>query len=221
MEQLKKQLPLSPFREIELYCQLTNQIWFVEAGVAAGGPGGGTVRIMPERRWLERQLANPVQLSFTNAPLDQVVAELSHASGIRFTPEPGLYQAVPLITLNSNNASVRQTLETLSGSARIAFDLKDDSIFLRLAGSPTSAPATPPVGPVRGEPIVARIAVPVSNGLSMDVFIHESDLSPELNELRKRKIAEALEALQRTWNPAAPVPPVPPESHAPASTENK
>jgi len=195
IDQLKKQFPLSPFRALELYCQLTNQIWFVET--PPPNAGGGTVRIMPERRWIERQLARPIQLSFTNTPLEQIVTALSHTSGIRFTPEPGLYQAFPLVTLNSNNASVLQTIEFLSGNSGIAFDIRDDSVHLRLANSPAS-----PVPAARADRIVARIAVPVdTNGLTMDILVYESDLPADLNELRKKKLQASIEALQKMTKP--------------------
>ncbi|MCL2641528.1 MAG: hypothetical protein FWD53_11830 [Phycisphaerales bacterium] len=196
IEQLKKQFPLSPFRALELYCQLTNQIWFVETPPPPI-PGGGTVRIMPERRWVERQLARPIQLSFTNAPLEQIITALSHTSGIRFTPEPGLYQAFPLVTLNSNNASVLQTIEFLSGNSGIAFDIRDDSVHLRLANSPA-----PPAPTARADRIVARIAVPIdNNGLTMDILVYESDLPADLNELRKKKLQTSIEALQKMTKP--------------------
>ncbi len=47
LDEVKKQLPMSVFRGLETYCQLTNQIWFAEsdplAAAAAGGGGGGAV----------------------------------------------------------------------------------------------------------------------------------------------------------------------------------
>jgi hypothetical protein len=217
MEQLKKQLPLSAFRALELYTQLTHQIWFVEAGPLTGS---GSIHIMPLRSWIDRQLQRPIQLAFTSAPLDQVVAELSHLSGIRFTPEPGLYRAVPVVSLAASNCSVMQALETLSGATPIAFDIRDDSILLHLAGN---SPAPAPTSPRVVDSIVGRIAVPVgSSGMSMDVMIHESDLTPEMNEMRKKKIAEALQAMEKAWTPAEttqpatpPVPPVPATAPAP------
>jgi hypothetical protein len=202
MEQLKKQLPLSAFRALELYTQLTHQIWFVEAGPLSGS---GSIHIMPLRPWIDRQLERPIQLAFTSAPLDQVVAELSHLSGIRFTPEPGLYRAVPVVSLAASNCSVMQALETLSGATPIAFDIRDDSILLHLAGNTPAPPSAPRVV----DSIVGRIAVPVGgSGMSMDVLIHESDLTPELNDLRKKKIAEALQAMDKAWS-APPAPPQP------------
>ena len=114
MEQLKKLFPMTAFRAIETYCQLTGQIWFVEAGLGVG-VNTASIRIMPERTWISRQLERPILLAEKNAPLQQVVDELTHLSGIRMVPEPGLYQAVPAVTLNSNNSSVIQTLEALAG----------------------------------------------------------------------------------------------------------
>ncbi|MCL2647014.1 MAG: hypothetical protein FWD61_08410 [Phycisphaerales bacterium] len=212
IEQLKKQLPLSPFRALELYCQLTNQIWFVEAGPASGvgkGGGDGTVMIMPVRRWIDRQLQRPIKIAFTNAPLQQVVDEMSHLSGIRFTPAPGLYQAMPRVSVNSDYSSVEATLKAISGGTGIAFDIGEDSIYLHMATAGVSAQGAVP-SPVRTDRVVARIAVPIApssspnnaaNGLTMDILIYESDLPTDLNELRKKKLQESVEALQKALIP--------------------
>jgi hypothetical protein len=217
LDQIKKQLPLSAFRALEMYGQLTGQIWFVEAGPGAAampGASAGTVRVMSMKAWMQRQMERPIQVDFTNAPLNQVVAELTHLSGIRFVPEPGLYQMVPVVSLKSNNGSVIQTLEALAGGTRIAFDVRDDSILLHMAGNePLPAP--------RSDAIVGRISVPVGTGAdrtTMDVFIRESDLPRELNELRKKRTQEAIDALARAWEGSpAEAPAVP--ATAPAATQ--
>ena len=123
LEQIGKQLPMSAYRALEMYCQLTNQLWFVETGPLAGGPTGGTIHIMSPKQWIvQRQLGRPIQISRTNEPLSVVVADLAHESGIRFVPEPGLYQAVPGVSLRSDNGTVQQTLEALAGTTRkVAF----------------------------------------------------------------------------------------------------
>jgi hypothetical protein len=203
LDQIKKQLPMSTFRALETYCQLTNQVWFVETGPGVTGlPGSaaGNIRVMTLKAWMQRQLERPIQVDFANAPLAQVVGELTHLSGIRFVPEPGLYQAVPVVSLKSNNGSVIQTLEALAGGTRIAFDLRDDSILLHMAGNEPPAPATS-----RTDTIVGRVSVPVGTGADrtvMEVFIRESDLPPEVNDLRKRKIQEAIEGMQKSWEAA-------------------
>ncbi|HVX84194.1 MAG TPA: hypothetical protein VH253_05205 [Phycisphaerae bacterium] len=237
IEQVKGQLPLSAFRALQIYAQLTNQIWFVEcapgpggAGGGGGAPGaGGTIRVMNMKAWMQRQLERPIQVDFTNAPLSEVVGELTHLSGIRFVPEPGLYQMVPVVSLKSNNGSVLQTLEALAGGTRIAFEVREDSILLHLGGE-TAGGAAEPVkssggASGGGDAIVARISVPVGNGADksmMEVFIHESDLPPELNEVRKRKIQEAIDGMERSWEGGeakggSPAPAVP--ATAPAATQ--
>jgi hypothetical protein len=223
LEQVKGQLPLSAFRALEIYTQLTNQIWFVECapgmGAAGGNAGaGGTVRVMSMKAWMQRQLERPIQVDFTNAPLPEVVGELTHLSGIRFVPEPGLYQMVPVVSLKSNNGSVLQTLEALAGGTRIAFEVRDDSILLHVGGTGAGVGAGGATEPAKnagsgagsgggsgGDAIVARVSVPVGSGADksmMEVFIHESDLPPELNEVRKRKIQEAIDGMERAWEGA-------------------
>jgi hypothetical protein len=197
VEQIGKQLPMTAYRLLELYGQLTGCVWLVEAGPLAGGATGGKVIIMTQRQWIDRQLERPIQLSRTNEPLEVVVADLAHASGIRFVPEPGLYQAVPVVSLRSDNGTVRQTLEALQGATRIAFEVRDDAIRLYMAPGPGNPP--------RSDTIIGRISVPVGpNGTMMDVYIRESDLSNEQNDLRKKRIEEAVKEMQKSWTtPAA------------------
>ncbi len=193
VEQLRKQFPVTAFRAIEAYSELTRQIWFVETGVGVAA-NSATVRIMPMKRWIYRQMERPVQISFTNTPLEKVVAELNHLSGIRIAPEPGLFQAIPVVSLNSNNGSVIQTLETLAGATGIAFDVREDSVLLHIAGKQAVVVAP------RMDTIVGRYTLPVGKeGNSVEVFIRESDLPVELNELRKKKLKEALEGMQKVW----------------------
>lgn len=206
LEQVAKQLPMTAYRALELYCQITGGVWFVEAGPLAGGSTGGKVVIMTQRQWIDRQLERPIQLSRTNEPLEVVVADLAHASGIRFVPEPGLYQAVPVVSLRSDNGTVRQTLEALQGATRIAFDVREDSIRLYMAPGPGNPP--------RSDTIIGRISLPVGpNGTLMDVYIRESDLTGEQNDLRKKRIDEALKEMQKAW-----MAPPPTTAPAPAPT---
>ena len=199
LQQIAKQLPMSAYRVLELYGQLTGAVWFVEAGPLAGGLTGGKVTVMTPRQWIARQLERPIQLSRKDEPLEVIVADLAHASGIRFVPEPGLYQSVPVVSLRSDNGTVLQTLEALAGATRISFEVRDDSVLLLLSAGPGNQ--------TRGDTIVGRISVPTGTGpeaTMMDVYIRESDLTPEQNQLRKKKIEEAVKALQKQWTTPAP-----------------
>jgi hypothetical protein len=204
LEQINRQLPMSAYRALDMYCQLTNQIWFVEAGALYGGPTGGTVQIMTQRKWIERQLERPIHISRTNEPLEVVVADLSQQSGIRFVPEPGLYQAVPVIGwLRVDNATVRGTLDSLQGNS-VAFEVRDDSILLKrvqVTGAEGNVAA-------KSDNIVGRITVPVGEGgkLQMEIFIRESDLTSELNDVRVKRVKEAVEGLQKAWAGPATLP---------------
>jgi hypothetical protein len=219
LDSIRKQLPMNPYRALEVYAQATGQVWFVEAGPLTEGPTGGSIRIMSRRQWIERQLDRPVQVSASNEALEKVVADLSHASGVNIVPEPGLFQLVPRVNLASDNATLRRTLEFLAGGTGIAFDVRDDSILLR--HRPPGAADRP-----ASDEIVGRIALPMGkDGLTMDLLLRESDLPRELNDRRKKAIREYIDALQKQWTPApppaapAPTPPAPaqPAATAPSS----
>lgn len=209
MDQIARQ-PMTAYRALDTYCQLTGNIWFVEAGPLVGGPTGGKIVIMPPRAWINRQLDRPIQISRTGQSLEVIVNDLTNASGIRFVPEPGLYAAVPVVTLRSDNSTVRQTLEALAGATRIAFDIREDSVLLRMAAGPGEGPARP-------DAIIGKISVPMgptANSPLMDVYIHESDLTPAQNTLRKQRIEQAVKAMQQAWEPAPATVP----ATAPATT---
>ncbi|MGN6369184.1 MAG: hypothetical protein ACTHN5_13065 [Phycisphaerae bacterium] len=217
MEEITKQLPMTIFRGLETYCQITNQIWFAESDPYSAG--GATIHIMPMKQWIMRQLDRPIQVNFVNTPSDEVLAELSHLTGIRFVPQPGLYAAFPALNLKSGNGSVRQTLEALAGGAGIAYEVRDDSILLKVAsGANTAQPATTQTN-AQSDNIVAYLAVPTGpTGRLMNVVIRESDLPPELNDLRKEKIKEAVQLLEHAWLPKAPASTTQPATR-PAATE--
>ena len=201
LDEVKKQLPMSVFRGLETYCQISNQIWFAEADPLSSTTAGATIHIMPLKKWITRQLDRPIQVNFVNTPFDQVVAELSHLTGIRFVPEPGLYQAFPALNLSSVNSSVAQTLEALAGTTRIVYDVRDDSILLHVAsGNGTTSTTQSAPQSTKTDNIIGHLTLPPGpNGVTTDIFLRESDLSPELNEMRKNKIAEAIAAMQKSW----------------------
>lgn len=127
LAQVKSILPCTVAQALDAYSAGTGEIWTVNAQ---------NVLILPMKKWIGRQLERPIVIHQNNAPLADVIAELAHLSRIRFQPEPGLYQAVPTVSLNSDNGTVQQTLDALSGATSIAYDVRDDSIFLHLANKP-------------------------------------------------------------------------------------
>jgi hypothetical protein len=187
--QVRTELPTSVAHALDTYAAASNQIWF---------PEDTSIQIMPKNAWIKRQLECAIDVHFTNAPLQAVVEELSHLSGIRFQPEPGLYQAIPAVSLNSEKGTVQQSLDALVGAVGIAYDIQDDHIALHLPGKQNAAP-----GP-RGDAVIGRLTLPPGkDGQSLEVFLRESDLPPELNDLRKKKIAEAVQELAKSLRPPA------------------
>jgi hypothetical protein len=198
MDQVGKQ-SMPVYRALDTYCQLTGNIWFVEAGPLQGGSTGGKIMIMTPKAWINRQLERPVQItSRVDQPLEAIVSDLANASGIRFVPEPGLYTSAPVVRLSSSNSSVRDTLDTLQSVTNIEYEVQDDSILLRMGAGP-GQPNQP-----RVDNIIGKISVPIEgdpNGALMDIYIHESDLTPEQNAMRKKRLEQAVKALQKSWEP--------------------
>jgi hypothetical protein len=112
-----------------------------------------------------------------------------------------LYQAVPAVNLQADNATVLQTLDSLAGGTGIAYEVRDDSV--RLYKAQAGAGAAPAA---RNDAIIGRVTVPVgTTGTMIDWYIRESDLTPEQDDLRNKALQEAKDALQRAGTmPAAP-----------------
>ncbi len=95
LERVRAMLPCPAAQALDAYAAATGMIWTVRTMPAEGQK----IIVETPKSWLAQQLQEPVILDFTNARLADVVAELSHASRIRFQPEPGLYLAVPAVSL--------------------------------------------------------------------------------------------------------------------------
>jgi len=183
MAVVKGMLPCTVAQALDAYAGASKQVWTVK---------GGDIVILPAKEWIKRQLERPIVVHFENVPLSKVVAELEFLSRIRFHPAPGLYRDVPMVGyLDSTNGRVQQTLDALAGGTGVAYEVQDDGIALKVA--PKGGAATPP----STRDIVGRVAVPLGkDGATFDLFLRESDLSPELNELRKKRIDEVIQAMQ-------------------------
>ena len=88
-----------------------------------------------------------------------------------------------------------------------------------MAGGANTAQTPTTQNGVQSDNIVAYMAVPTGpTGRMMNVVIRESDLPPELNDLRKEKIKEAVQLLEHAWLAKAPPPATQPATQ-PAATE--
>ncbi len=125
--QVRNELPEPITKALDTYAAASNQIWF---------PEDTGIQIMPLAAWIKRQLNRAIDVHFTNTPLEQVVDELSHLSGIRFQPEPGLYLAIPAVSLNSDKGTVQQSLDALGGRGGHCIRYPRRSYFAAATGPP-------------------------------------------------------------------------------------
>ena len=94
-----------------------------------------------------------MQLSRTNEPLEVVVADLSHASGIRFVPEAGVVPGgAPGEFAFGTTARCGRRWRRCRGATRIAFEVREDAIRLYLSPGPGNT--------ARSDTIIGRISVP-------------------------------------------------------------
>lgn len=203
MQAVKAVLPCTIEQALDTYSGTTGLVWTVDQN---------SLLIMTKRRWVERQLQRPVIIKQFNGKTEQVVNELSRLSRVRLVPDPGLYDVVPTLTLDSDS-TLQRTLDSLAGSYRITTEIVEDTIALRLPGTPPAA--------ARGE-IVGRVSVPMSpGGPVFDLFIRDTDLTPEQNEQRKRRLTDAINDAKATLV-APPAPAAPARTQpTPATTQAK
>jgi hypothetical protein len=175
-------------------------------------PWGKTIVVLPKQDQVRRQLQNDVTLRHDGTDVAQVLAELSVRSGIPFQYEPGTFQelapqsrAIRLVL----NCSVQRALDEISGLTGLAYQVKDDNVFLWNA---SSAPA-----PQRRDRTIAMF----QSETGLQILITESTCPPDIKEyidfqkekqykaLRKMMPEQGFTPSQPATKPAAPATPAP------------
>ncbi len=205
---VRAELPTTIAQALDTYASATHQLWFVRRD---------SVAMMSQHDWLQRQLQRPIVIHFSNVPLETVVTRLGQLSGIRFKPDPGLYLAVPAVSVDSSNGTVQQTLDVLSGAARIAYTVRRHYILLHLAGKTGHARAP-------RSAIIGTISLPFGHDRGkLDLFLRRSDISTSLYHALQTHLHAAVKRLRRQLvePPAAAAPAPPPTPPAILPTPKK
>jgi hypothetical protein len=193
LSNVQAQLPCPASQALDSYAQSLHMIWYLR---------DNRIFIQPGSAWIIEQLNRPIILKESSVPLQQVVGELSMLSGVDFRPRPGLYLAIPTVNVDSNDGSIRQTLDALSGATGITYQIMDDYVSLDVQHNTTGKQDQE-----EQNPVIGMIPIPTGMGnLEFDYFIHASDVSPALLKQLQDKAHQALTSLAA---PAATAPATP------------
>jgi len=176
---------------LEAACRALGWTWY---------PWEGRIVVLRQEDQAARALERRVSLRFEHRPLTEVLLALGARAGLVVRMQPGAIAALPRQTRESfsllvDNTSIRQALELIAGVTGLRYAVEPGAIVIGLPQA-----ATRPV--YRRDPFVGKITIPSKSGrYQFDLLIRESDLPPEVNELRKRKVREAVEAMKRELGP--------------------
>lgn len=181
------QLPrnLKLYDALEVIDKQTRLTWY---------PWGKSIVIRPKKDVNRERLEKQVTVRYEGEEVTQVLSDLSSKSGLPFSIEPGAVQRVPPeyrgIRLYASDASVRQTLESLSAFTGLGYVVTDDGVYIwnnspRPAGSASS-----------------RVVATVNIGNGIQIPIRED----QLPEAVRAKLAEQVEEAIRKIEEALGVP---------------
>lgn len=151
-------LPTSAAGALKTYCHSLGLIWYVRHH---------TIIISSKQAWVKRQLQRPVEFNFQHVPLQQVVAALAQASGVRIIPAAGLYRKTLLVNISSSDGSVRQAMDALAAITGVNYQIVGRHVEL--------APAL--AGITQNDPLVGMVQLPLLGSINFDLFIRRSQLS--------------------------------------------
>lgn len=171
---------LKLYDALELIDQQTRLTWY---------PWGKTIIIRPKKDVNRERLEKQVTVRYDGNDVTQVLTDLSSKSGLAFSIEPGAVQRVPpeyrSIRLYAEDASVRQTLESLSAFTGLGYVVTDDGVYIwnnspRPAGSASS-----------------RVVATVNIGNGIQIPIREDQLPEAVRTKLAEQMDEAIRKIEQ------------------------
>lgn len=176
-------------------------------------PAGKQITVL---RSIDQQLRHHVSLRQTGRRLIDVLQAIGAAGGVTVRAEPGAIAALPRRTQSNfsiyfENQCLGDAFNLVSATTGLGYRVEPDAVvFFNPTGQHADAGALPLIQPRhRRDAYVGKIILPPGDdGLVIELLIHESDLSPEVNALRKQYLQRADQeikaALLRLQKPSDP-----------------
>lgn len=155
-------------------------------------------------RKVDQQLRQVISLRQTGRHLTDVLQAIAGQAGLTIRCDPGAIAALPPQTSSNfslyvENKSVADTLELVSATTGLGFEVLPDAVVFYNPSEQAGQAAQPAAGELSRprDPYVGRISLPPGpDGISIELVIRESDLTPEVNELRLRHLKRANQAIK-------------------------
>jgi hypothetical protein len=198
---------------LEIACHSLGWTWY---------PWGEQIAVVSLRQQMERQLQAVISVRKSHRMLSDVLRDVGRQAGLTIRLGPGAADALPVqtrqnFTLIADNVTAAEALEEIALATGLDYQVHDDGVVLTLPGAAASVAAATAAAAEstepsrRRDPYVAKITLPVAaGGYQLEFVVRESDLSPEVNELRKKLLDEANEvmeeALRQRFESGSPTP---------------
>jgi hypothetical protein len=120
----------------------------------------------------------------------QVLSDLADYSGVDFTIEPGALQKIPTqartITLELENRSIQQVLETIAGFTGLSWTANERGVYIWNQSTGSG-------GGGSGDPVVAILPL-ADRGI--EVMIRQSEVPDDLKQYMRYRKGKAIEQLK-------------------------
>ncbi len=162
-------------------------------------PWGKSVVILGKADQIRGQLAKTISAHYDGVEVAQVLTELSQRAGVPISIEPGALQRIAPefrnIRLLLDNASIRQTLDTVSGFTGLTYTVTDAGIHISNK-SGAGAPAR--------EPLAGLLTLP---DLGIAVPIPQSQMPDDLKAYLKFKARREMQKMRKMMAEEGFIPP--------------
>lgn len=190
---------------LTLACNSLDWTWY---------PKGKQIVVLPRIEQVRRQLERAISVRESHRKLIDVLQTIARAAGAPVRAEPGVIASLPVQTRNNfslyvENKSAGDAFELVAATTGLGYRVDADGVvFYHPGQAPPDAQqiAAPPQR--RPDPYVGKLKIEAPDGVAIELLLHESDLSPETNRLRRKYLERAdeiiKEALLRLETSAAP-----------------
>jgi hypothetical protein len=175
---------------------------------------GEHIVITLKQEQVQRQLGRRVTLRMNNRPLIEVLQSLGDALGINIRTEPGAISSLqPTVqrsfSLNVSDRTGAEVLEMIAAFTGMGYYIEPDGVAfysgsgpMRQADARSTASGAASSGPrPGGDPYVAKMVVPLSDGQSVEWLIRMSELPEDLQRMRAEDLATMIESMRARVHP--------------------
>lgn len=163
-------------------------------------PWGDGIRVLSNEQFVHYQLQREISLRFQNAPLADVLLDLSRQSGVPMRLDPATAIGLPdrvkeNISLVAEGVTVEQALDQLVIAAGLAYAVQSDGVTLSRPAGVEAADASARTR----DPIVGKVIQQTEDGkYTHEWFIRESDLTPDEKARLDKFKREAIEHMKQS-----------------------